>query len=333
MHILHINLAKGFRGGERQTALLIAKLAHYGIKQTLACRRDSPLREMLADVDVSFLTVGHPLWRWWGHHPGVLIHAHETKGAYWAWFNHRIYRTPYIITRRVDHPIKDSKKHRALYGQAAAVVAISRIIDQQLAPYNPNRHIIPSAHQAQAVPAPDPELQKIADQRWLIGHVGALVDAHKGQSLLIEAIAEHPGWALVLVGDGKDQRHLRDKASENVHFCGHVENVLPYLSAFNVFAFPSRYEGLGSTLIDAMQLGKPIVASDVGGIPDLIRDGENGLLIPPNDPRALTDALLRLYQNPALAAQLGEQARLDANRYSPTTMAESYLQLYRELCP
>lgn len=331
MHILHINLAKGLRGGERQTVLLIRALAALGIEQSLAARRDSALHAALREQSITLLDIAHPLCSWWRSCTADLVHAHETKGAYWAYLHTRRHRKPYLITRRVDLPLSPSFKRRQLYGKATALVGLSQVIDRELAGFNPHRRIIPSAHQGVSPAGPDADLNGIAQNRYLIGHIGALVDAHKGQSLLIEVLARHPDWALALVGDGCDRPMLAARAGDNCHFCGQVADVLPYLAAFSVFAFPSRQEGLGSSLLDAMQLGKPIVAAAVGGIPDIIRDGENGLLVPLNDADALDAALCRLNQDPALAARLAGKAREDARRYTPQLMAERYLSLYREL--
>lgn len=331
MHILHINLAKGLRGGERQTLLLIQALAALGVGQSLASHRDSPLREALRGETLTLIDIAHPLRGWWRKCAADLVHAHETKGAYWAYLHTRLHRKPYLITRRVDLPLSPSFKRRRLYGKAAALVALSRAIECELAGFNPHRRIIASAHQGLPPPTPDADLAGIARARYLVGHVGALVDAHKGQSLLLEVLGRRRDWALALVGDGPDRRMLAARAGDNCHFCGQVADVLPYLAAFSVFAFPSRQEGLGSSLLDAMRLGKPIVAAAVGGIPDIIRDGENGLLVPPNDADALEAALCRLREDPALAARLGEKAREDARRYTPQVMAGHYLSLYREL--
>ena len=331
MHLLHINLAKGLRGGERQTLLLIEALAARGVRQSLACRADSPLREALAREDIVLPEIAHPLRGWWRPVGADLVHAHEAKAAYWAYLHTRLYRKPYVITRRVDLPLSSSFKRRQLYGKAAALVALSRVIDRELAAFNRRRLIIASAHQGLPVPPANTGLAAIAERQWLIGHIGALVDHHKGQSLLIEAVSRHPDWALALVGDGPDRQMLAARAGVNCHFCGQVADVLPYLAAFDVFAFPSRQEGLGSSLLDAMHFGKPIVAAAIGGIPDIIRDGENGLLVPPNDAGALEAALCRLRDDPALAARLAGQARKDARRYTPQVMAGRYLALYREL--
>lgn len=331
MHILHINLAKGVRDGERQTQLLIQALAPYGVKQTLACRKDSPLRQLLAATEVNFIDIEHPLKRWWEKIDADIIQAHETKAAYWAYLHTRFFPMPYVVTRRVDHPLKQSLKHRLMYGKAAAVVGLSRVIADALTPFNANCHIIPSAQQALPMPQPNADLKALAKKGWLIGHIGALVDKHKGQALLIEAVNRHPEWQLALVGGGEDEAKLKALAHDNIHFIGQVNDVMPYLAAFDVFAFPSRKDSTHALLLEAMHYAKPIVATAVGGISDSIHDQKNGLLVPPNDADALEGALLRLHARPQFAQQLALQAQRDAEHYTPHAMAEKYMTLYQEI--
>src|SRR5699024_11792559 len=173
---------------------------------------------------------------------------------------------------------------------------------------------------------------------FIVGQIGALDDSHKGQQYLLAAarilLAEDPGWRFVIVGGGKDEAMLRQAASgllPRVLFTGHVDNVGDHLAAFDALAYPSLHEGLGSTLLDAMHAGLPIVASDVDGIPDIVTHGQEGLLTPPADGDALAAALRQLRAEPALAARLAAAGQARARDYTPAVMAERYLAWYRTL--
>ncbi|MCA1789794.1 MAG: glycosyltransferase family 4 protein [Thioalkalivibrio sp.] len=96
------------------------------------------------------------------------------------------------------------------------------------------------------------------------------------------------------------------------------------------FVFPSRHEGLGSILLDAMRLQVPIVASAVGGIPDLVTDGKDGVLVPPGDAAALQKAILDLHAHPRKRQELAASATVTVARYSPASMADAYARLYAE---
>ena len=165
-------------------------------------------------------------------------------------------------------------------------------------------------------------LKKRYSGKFLIGHIGALAPTHKGQLSLIEAARIlqplYPEMHFLLLGSGRDESFFRTEAAglTNMEFLGFQENVGDYLAIFDLFAFPSLEEGLGSTLLDAMEFGVPIVASNVGGIPDIIIDQQNGLLFPPTDSRVLSEQIKKLYHNPDLRKILSENSQKMVRKFS-----------------
>lgn len=166
----------------------------------------------------------------------------------------------------------------------------------------------------------------------------------KGQLFLIEALPhilrERPEAHLVLVGDGAereslerlvDERGLRDR----VRFTGTLprEEALRELSQASVAALPSLGEGLGIAAIEAQAVGVPIVASNVGGIPDVVTDEETGLLVPPRNSAALASAILRLMRQPELPARLAAAAREQLPRFDWDKIAHDVGELYEILIP
>jgi glycosyltransferase involved in cell wall biosynthesis len=343
LHIIHANLAKGFRGGERQTTLLIQALAKRAdiARQTLVCRPDSPLRAELGDTpNVTFVAARHQLagHRRAGH--ATLVHAHDAKAVHWAWLQRQLFKTPYLITRRVDTPIKRKRSNLAFYQGAYRCVALSKIIAQEVQPLSPHPVVqIPSAFTPLT---PDPSVARAFraryPQRFLVGHAGALVDRHKGQRVLLDAARRlqhsQPDMLFVFFGRGEDEAALKQESAtlDNVVWAGFKPNIGNYLPALDVFAFPSRNEGLGSVLLDAMRAGVPVVASRTGGIPDIVHHRETGLLFPPGDADALAQRLIEL-RAPTLRNTLAEQASQRLADYSPEAMASAYLALYSPLDP
>jgi glycosyltransferase involved in cell wall biosynthesis len=175
------------------------------------------------------------------------------------------------------------------------------------------------------------------DGRPLIGHVGALDDATKGQRTLFEvafqAAADGLDWQFLLVGDGKDREAFERETAEldNVHFEGFVDNVGDYLAAFDVFVFPSVQEAVGSTLLDAMQAGLPIVASRTGGIPEIIHDGRNGVLIEPRDANGFYAAVDVLLEDTTERVRLRANNLADAEMHTAARMAKAYEAIYRDI--
>ncbi|SHG28541.1 Glycosyltransferase involved in cell wall bisynthesis [Marinomonas polaris DSM 16579] len=339
--VLHVNLAKGFRGGERQTELLIRALAkHFKIKQLLACREDSPLRTRLADVeDLSFVTANNQLSGHYAAPHADIVHAHEAKAVHWAYIHKLLRNTPYILTRRVDTVVKDKWLNKKTYSNASALVGISTLIANQIRDKKWGEvNQIPSTLAHLETDHKEGEAFRNAfPGKTIIGHVGALVDKHKGQKVLIEAASllekSHPDLHIVFFGDGADKEELESlsKDIKNITWMGFRPKIGDYLPYFDLFAFPSRNEGLGSTLLDVMDAGVPIIASNVGGIPDIVINNETGILIEANDSSALKDAIIKLSSDKALQTRLVEGAKKQIENYTPQKMAERYFSIYEKI--
>ncbi|MGA2552065.1 MAG: glycosyltransferase [Burkholderiaceae bacterium] len=173
----------------------------------------------------------------------------------------------------------------------------------------------------------------------VIGTVGRQV-ALKNQRLILELLPglaqSHPELRVVLIGDGVLRGTLEKQASElriseRVHFAGERKDVADLLPAFDVFVLPSLTEGLSIALLEAAASGLAIVASRVGGNPEIIQDGTTGLLVAPADPVALRDALLRLLDDSTLRLRFGVAARdwVQANA-SLNAMRLAYDEFYRK---
>lgn len=342
MHIIHVNLASGFRGGERQTVLLIQALAKSDkiSRQTLVCQPSSPLREELsATPGIEFSNASHQLAGHWQAGRADVVHAHEAKAVHWAWLHSRLFRAPYIITRRVDTPVKRKFSNKVFYRNARYCVAISSVIAHEISTLISSKiPIIPSAF----TPVfPDPtvaqELRGRYQARFIVGHAGALVDRHKGQRTLLEAARQfqttRPEVLFLFFGRGEDERllHQESSALDNVLWMGFKPNMGDYLPALDLFAFPSRNEGLGSVLLDVMNAKIPIIASDVGGIPDIVKHQTTGYLVPPSNAEKLIEGLEALMDNNLQRTTLADKAFEQLTSYSPDAMASSYLKLYLSL--
>src|SRR5699024_10501012 len=139
-----------------------------------------------------------------------------------------------------------------------------------------------------------------------------------------------PDIRFVLLGEGRDRDMLEAEAAglSNVVFEGFVDNVGDYLDAVDAFILPSMHEGVGSSCLDAMYFGLPVIASAVNGVPEIVKHEENGLLIPRADAKAIFEAVCRIHDDPALARRLGESGRVMANAHLPARMADQYLEVY-----
>ena len=167
-------------------------------------------------------------------------------------------------------------------------------------------------------------------------HIGRF-NHQKNHRGLLEAfaliLAQVPNCRLHLLGDGELQQDVEAYADqlglrENISFHGSQSDVYPYLQKADVFLLPSKFEGMPMTIIEAMGTGLPVVATAVGGVPDMLRSGESGMLVS-QEPREVADAVLKLLQQEELRRTLGENARKDSARFGADYMAAAYCGIYQ----
>ena len=159
----------------------------------------------------------------------------------------------------------------------------------------------------------------------------ARLDPQKNPLLLIDALPPDPRCHLLLAGDGALRDAVRHRAGPRVHLLGVTPDIPDLLAAADVFALASDYEGLPVSMIEAMAAGLPVVATAVGGVPELVDHNATGILVPPRDRVALTTALATLVREPELRHTLGERARDRARLFSAARMIESYAVLFTEI--
>lgn len=167
----------------------------------------------------------------------------------------------------------------------------------------------------------------------LIGIVGRL-DPIKDHPTLFAAFAllrqQHPDCQLVVVGDGPELSRLQSLATEGIHLLGMRSDIPQILRDLDIFALSSLNEGIPNTILEAMACGLPIVATAVGGSPEIIKNGQNGMLVAPQDFAAMAGALARYLSDPALCCSHGERNRQTINsRFSISAMVSGYESVWR----
>ncbi|HEY2603725.1 MAG TPA: glycosyltransferase family 4 protein [Thermoleophilaceae bacterium] len=181
---------------------------------------------------------------------------------------------------------------------------------------------------------PDPPIPK-ADA-VTIGSLGRLT-TQKGYDLLVRALPELPGARALLVGDGPERNALEALArdlgvAERLQITGWVDDARRYLGGFDVFALPSRWEGMPLGILEAMHAGLPVVSTAVGSVAEAIADGQTGYVVPPDDVAKLAERLSALVADAELRRSMGESAkRVAGERFTDTAMAQRYEAVYRRL--
>jgi glycosyltransferase involved in cell wall biosynthesis len=341
MLIAHVNVARNYRGGERQTELLMQELDARGVRQRLVARRGSMLSRHIQEAGIEVREVS-------GHLPGVvratrgvdLVQVHEGRSVYAAYLRHLISGTPYVATRRVNNAIGEHRMAHRAYRAAARVVAVAPQVADVVRDFDPEVKLSVILSSSSALEA-DPEevraIRRRAGDRFIVGHVGALDNDQKAQDTIIAAARmlerSDPDIHFLLVGGGRDEPMLRRLAEGlgNLSFTGFVGNVGDYLGAFDVFILPSRREGIGSILLDAMEHSLPLVVTPVGGVPRIVFEDQNGYLIDVDQPSQLAEKIVRLKADPELREKMGATGRQMAVGHTPPDMAEAYLRIYESI--
>jgi glycosyltransferase involved in cell wall biosynthesis len=358
VRILHVDPEMRFGGGERQVLGLLRCLARAGHENLLAAPAGSMLAASLVPADAALqplavrndldLGAALRLWRLVERTRPDIVHFHTARAHALAFWLPRL-SSRAIATRRMDYPLRRSWRTRLLYNRrVAAVVAISEEVRRRLleAGVVPERvRVIPSGVEAPAA-LPDERVREAA-RRCLAAGAATVVatvaslERRKGIDVLLEALAilRRAGTEAVCLvcGDGTERLALQRRAEElglerAVRFLGHRADVSEVLAAADVFALPSRHEGLGVAVLEAMAVGLPVVASSVGGIPEAVVDGVTGVLVPPEDPLLLAAALARCLEDPEAAREMGRRGRERVlERYSMEASARAYEVLYGQV--
>ena len=339
--VCHINLARDpkLRGGERQTEILVEALAAEGVsKQRVVVLRQGPLAQRFhSRPNLEVCRVRNRLSAIFVCRGASLLHAHEAHAAQVA-YAASLFGKQYLITRRLTKSIRSNSYSSAVYRNAQAVVALTEAVENSLRDRFPEISIdrIPDAWNPEY---PDPngvrQIKEKFSGKFIVGHAAAMDGPEKGHSVLLQAARtlkqDVPGLRFVLLGSGRLEEEFRRQAEglTNVHFAGWVEDPITWIAAFDLFAFPSLIEPLGSTLLDVMRAGVPIVASRVDGIPEIITEG-CGILVPPGDAGALAEQLLLLYRSEGLRRSLSENGVERAKEYSPELIAKEHIKVYQD---
>ncbi len=327
--VLHVITTVAPGGAENHLLALAGAQVRAGHRVDVAYLRGDGARERpLAASGARPVRLGH------GRRPGpgavlrlagllragryTVVHAHLVEGELAAVLALALAPGPrLVITRHNDDPFWRRPVVRPiaswLAGRADRVIAISDHVRRSFAELGVPAEklstvyygIEPSeggrARAELGIPSDGP----------LLGAVGRLVE-QKGHDVLLRALAELPGARLAIVGGGPAEADLRTQAAslgERVHWLGWRPDGAACMAAFDVFVHPSRWEGLGLVLLEAMALARPIVASRVSAIPEIVVDGETGWLVPPDDHRALAGALREAIDDPAEAGRRGRAGR------------------------
>lgn len=276
-----------------------------------------------------------------------LLHAHGYKADFYALLAARVAQVP--VTATCHNWLGEGRSMRAyalldryLLRFFDEVAAVSRTVAEQLGHAGTRQRVrvIPNGVPTH-VPGPESgfaEQIRMA-KRLVVGTVGRL-SAEKGTSVLIEAASkicpDFPGALFVVVGDGPLRSSLEARVdelgmAEQFLFAGERNDVDQIYRSFDVYVLPSFQEGMPMALLEAMAAGLPVVATKVGGVPDLVCDSSIGALVEPGDPTAIAAGIRDLLGDQSRRERMGSNARRRVEKqFSAAAMARNYVELYQQ---
>jgi glycosyltransferase involved in cell wall biosynthesis len=359
--ILYLSTSSGPGGAERVISNLASSLDPERFRAILCLFRPGWIQERSESRGVGthiIPTHGMTDWRWALRFNRLLrqeqvdlIHAHEFDANVQGTFVAAMSGVPLVGTVHGKNYFWEKFRRRVAYrwvSRRATMVAVSQNLKEfvmEKVGISPDR-IKVIYNGVDALPYCDrtdveqcrKEL-RIPQNDHLVGVVGNLYPV-KGHQYLIDGIPavlkKCPNTSFVFAGRGQLEPELKEQVhrlglDKRVHFLGLRQDIPRILAMLDVFVQPSLSEGLSMAILEAMIAGKPVVATQVGGNPELVLEGETGFLVPPRDSQALASSLVTLLTNKEQAAQLAEKGKSRAaGQFSLETMVRAYQALYDE---
>lgn len=358
MKSVHVDTARTWRGGQNQVLLTVTGLCELGHPAVLVAQASGVLKQRAQEgLRVVPLNPGgeFDLQAGWQLHrilrdttPDV-VHVHDPMGvaliAMALKMQPRLTPRPLIVaSRRVDFHLKSNAFSRWKYRHIDVFIAVSRMIAGMLVEDGIPADRVEVVHDGVNISTLDKiPMQDAHKAFWLphgspiVGNVAALVP-HKGQKYLVDAAAlvvrQVPDARFVILGEGELRPALEQQVKalgldRHVFLPGFQADVLALQKSFDIFVMSSITEGLGSSMLDAMACGTPVVGTRAGGIPEAVEHGRTGLLVRPHHADELAAAIIRLLKEPALRAQLGAAGRAHVEaEFSVERMVERTLAVY-----
>ena len=352
MKVFHIDSEKTFRGGQRQVLYLLEGLEKRGIENLLFCPGKSPLFERAQKVRKIPATMccefdifsAYKIAKFINRETPDILHCHSAHALAVAIIAKKLAsRKPALIaSRRVDFHIKCLRK----YLRADKIITVSKAIKQILisdgVPADQIDVVYSGIKHEQFQNLNGDYIYKelgLSKNDMIIGNIAALTEQKDHFTLLKAArtaLGKNKNMKFIIVGEGRLRRKLADFSrnngmEKNVIFTGFRKDAFNFLNIFDVFAMSSKWEGLGTSIIDAMASGVPVAATAAGGIKEIIQDGQNGFLSAPGDYAALAGKIIKLASDEGLRKTFSGKGRATAEKFTAGNTTKGTLEVYRKV--
>ena len=352
MNILHITSAKTWRGGERQIQYLIEGMNDKGHSNSLMSPKVSIIGYRSSEIVTSQLAFRTGLFgrfhnvfslmSYCKSHKIDLIHGHDSHAHTLIWLAYRLggLKTKSIITRRLINPIKNRSIPKYNYPKIERIVCISNAVRKVLIPSIKDIHRLVVIHSAVKISTEiDNHKSRKEDSKFVVGYVAAFTEEKDHATFLATAkhlISKYPqvSFRFLLVGDGPliEQIKIESKRIEgDFVFTGFLEEVNQVYNDMDILLHTSKSEALGTSILDAMKYGLPVVGSKVGGIPEIIQNGINGFLCEIGDYDEMANAVYNLATNSELYTAFSKKGKELVLNFEVSTLVNMTHELYHEV--
>lgn len=360
MRVLHLSSEKSWRGGEQQIAYLIGELKNHGVDCHVICRKNSAFSQNCLEQGWSFQEAGFKnsfdilsaikVLKYCRTHHIDLVHMHGSGSHGVGVLSVALgNKSKFILSRRVDFPLKNNIFSRWKYNHPSikSILCVSDKIKEIVEKSIDNKGICRTVYSGIELEkfsqsAKQNSLRKkydLDEQTKLIGNTSAIAD-HKDYFTFVntaeEVLKRQNNVCFFIFGTGPLLKEVKDYIekkglTEKIIFTGFVHNIPEVLPELDVFLMTSKTEGLGTSLLDAMAAGVPIVATEAGGIPEIVIDGNTGLSAKVHDFITLSDHVINLIHNPELGTRLVNNAAKFVLKFDKKETAKHTIQVYKEI--
>lgn len=352
--VLHIDIENNIRGGQKQSLMLYSALLNKSIKTNFICKSASELQKYLVKNKMNYYSLsfissysliqGFKIAKYARDNAYNIIHCHSSDslnlGIIAKFFNRKL---KVIGSRRVVFPVKNKMKYNSLF--LDKIITVSDAVKNQMLKSGVDENKLITIHSG----IPLYEIKKTTSSgikqkiefanSFIVGTTAAFTN-EKDYPTLIEVAKivtkKNPKIKFVFLGKGPLFEDIKKLVNDynliyQVFFFGYVNEPLKYIKDFDIYVTSTKSEGLGTSILDAMALGKPVIATNTGGIPEIVRHNKNGILFDKGDYHSLAEAILELYENTDKRNAMSKKSIEIIKEFDIDKTVEKTLELYEAM--